>query len=109
MLIAGAVPQHLITDLAGPSSLSAVLAAAALGVPLYLPTEALVPLGWGLRDAGVGVGPIFAFVITAASLSLPELVLLSRLFRLRLIVALVAAITSIAVVGALLVPLIPSR
>lgn len=69
-------------------------------------TEALVPLGWALRDAGVALGPIFAFVITAASLSLPESVLLSRIFKLRLILGLVATITAIAVLGALLVPLL---
>lgn len=107
--IAGAAPQHLITELAGPSAIYAIPAAAVLGVPLYLPTEALVPLGWALRDSGVGLGPIFAFVITAASLSLPEFVLLSRLFRLRLIVGLIGTITAIAIAGALLVPHIATR
>lgn len=61
--------DYLIAELAGPGQPYAIPAAAVLGVPLYLPTEALVPLGWGLRDAGVALGPIFAFVITAASLS----------------------------------------
>ena len=106
VLIAGAAPQRLLTELAGPTQPSAIPAAAALGVPLYLPTEALAPLGWALRDSGVGVGPIFAFVVTAASLSLPEFVLLSQLVRMRLIVGLIATITMIAITGALVVPLI---
>lgn len=106
VVIAGVVPQQLITQLAGPTEPYAIPAAAALGVPLYLPTEALAPLGWALRDSGVGVGPIFALMITAASLSLPEFLLLSRLLQLRLIVGLTATITAIAVTGALLVPLI---
>lgn len=109
VVIAGAVPQYLITELAGPDKPYAIPAAAMLGVPLYLPTEALVPLGWALRDAGVALGPIFAFVITAASLSLPEFVLLSRIFRLRLILALIATISVIAIVGALLVPLLATH
>lgn len=106
VLIVGVVPGDLIVEFAGSSSPYAIPAAAALGVPLYLPTEALVPLGWALRDSGVGVGPIFAFVISAASLSLPEFVLLSRLFRWRLIVGLVATITAIAIVGGLVIPAI---
>lgn len=106
VLIAGAAPQRLLTELAGPGQPYAIPAAAALGVPVYLPTEALAPLGWALRDSGVGLGPIFAFMITAASLSLPEFVLLSQLVRLRLILGLVATVTTIAVTGALLVPLI---
>lgn len=71
--------------------------------PLYLPTRAPAPLGYTIRDSGVGAGPIFAFVITAASLSMPEFVLLSRPFLWRLIAGL---ITTIAVVGAFVVPLV---
>ncbi|MQA79719.1 MAG: hypothetical protein GEV10_14775 [Streptosporangiales bacterium] len=100
-------PTDLIARLAGSGAPLAVPAAAVLGAPLYLPTEALAPLGWALREAGVGVGATFAFMITAASLSLPELVLLTRVFRPRLLVATVAAITLLAVVGASAVPLIP--
>ncbi len=106
VVIAGAVPQQLMTALAGPTTPYAIPVAAILGVPLYLPTEALAPLGWALRDSGVGVGPIFAFMITAASLSLPEFVLLTQLLRPRLIAGSIATITAIAVIGALLVPLI---
>jgi len=103
--IAGAVPHELLTTIAGPSSPYAIPAAALLGAPLYLPTEALAPLGFGLRDADVGMGPIFAFLITAASLSLPEFVLLTRIFRMRLIAGMVLTILAMAVLGALLVPL----
>ena len=106
VVLAGVVPRSLIATLAGPATWYAIPAAAVLGVPLYLPTEALVPLGWGLRDSGVGAGPVFAFAITAASLSLPEFVLLSRLLRLRLVIGLIAAVLVIAVAGALVVPII---
>ncbi|WP_046472130.1 permease [Allosalinactinospora lopnorensis] len=102
--IAGAVPRELVIDLAGPDRVFAVPVAALLGVPLYLPTEALAPLGWALRDAGVGVGAIFALVITAAGLSLPEFGLLAGIVRARLIAGLIALVTVIAVAGGLLIP-----
>lgn len=47
IVITGAVPQQLMVDLAGPDRRLAIPAAAALGVPVYLPTE-------GPRPAGVG-------------------------------------------------------
>jgi uncharacterized protein len=104
VLLVGAAPEDLIARWAGPDSPLAVPAAAVLGVPLYLPSEALVPLGWGLRDAGVGAGAIFALMVTAASLNLPEIVLLGRIFRARLVVFLVLLITTVAVAGAAVVP-----
>ncbi|CAN5308412.1 permease [soil metagenome] len=108
VLIMGAAPERLLAQLAGSTQPYAIPAGAVLGVTLYLPTEALAPLGWALRDSGVGLGPIFAFMITAASLSVPELILLSQLVRLRLILGLAMVIVLIAVIGALLVPLIAS-
>lgn len=104
--IAGTAPRELLATVAGPSSPVAIPAAALVGVPLYLPTEALAPLALGLRESGVGTGAIFAFLITAASLSLPEFFLLARIFRLRLILGLAAVVVLIAVVGALLVPVV---
>jgi uncharacterized protein len=102
--ILGVAPRELIADVAGPQRPFAVLAAALLGVPLYLPTEALAPLGWALRDAGVGTGAIFALIITAAGLSIPEFSLLAGIVRARVIVALVALVLAIAVLGGLAVP-----
>lgn len=104
--IAGAVPEQLVLDHAGPGRPFAIPAAAVLGVPLYLPTEALAPIGWAMRDAGVSAGAIFAFMVTAASLSLPEFFLLTHVFRLRLVVGVVLAVLAIAVIGALVVPLL---
>lgn len=104
VMIAGAAPQELVARLAGPDQPLAVPAAAVLGVPLYLPTEALAPLGWALAQAGVGTGAIFALVITAAGLSIPEFALLAAILRARLIAGLVALVTLIAVAGGILVP-----
>lgn len=104
VVIAGAAPQELVARLAGPDQPFAVPAAAVLGVPLYLPTEALAPLGWALAHAGVGTGAIFALVITAAGLSIPEFALLAAILRARLIAGLVGLVTVIAVAGGLLIP-----
>jgi uncharacterized protein len=104
VLIAAAVSPEAVAGFAGPDQAFAVPAAALLGVPVYLPTEALAPLGWALREVGVSTGAIFALVITAAGLSIPEFALLSAIVRVRLIVGLIVLVTVIAIIGGLLIP-----
>lgn len=104
VLIAGSVSPEFVAGLAGPEQPLAVPVAALLGVPLYLPTEALAPLGWALREVGVGTGAVFALVITAAGLSVPEFALLAGIVRARLIAGLTMLVTAIAITGGLLVP-----
>lgn len=106
VLVASEVPRDVLVRLAGEGQPAAVPAAAVLGIPLYLPTEALAPLGWALRDAGVGTGPILALVVTAAGLSIPEFSLLSGIVRLRVVVGLIGVVMATAVGAGLLVPLV---
>lgn len=106
VLIVGGAPRDLVVRVAGEGQAAAVPAAALLGIPLYLPTEALAPLGWALRNAGVGTGPILALVVTAAGLSVPEFGLLTGIVRLPLIVGLVAIVAVTALGAGYLIPLL---
>lgn len=106
VIVATGAPRDLLVSLAGEGQWAAVPAAAVLGIPLYLPTEALAPVGWALRDAGVGTGPILALVVTAAGLSIPEFSLLTGIVRLRLVVGLVVVVTATAIGAGLVVPLV---
>lgn len=106
VLVASGAPRDLLVRLAGEGQWAAVPAAAVLGIPLYLPTETLAPLGWALRDAGVGTGPILALVVTAAGLSIPEFSLLSGIVRVRVVVGLIGVVMATAVGAGLIVPLV---
>jgi uncharacterized membrane protein YraQ (UPF0718 family) len=94
-----ALPVEVTGVLDGGRSVWAVPVAAALGTPLYIHTELFVPIAGSLHRSGVGIGPIVALTIAGAGANVPELLILGRLARLRLVGTLFAYIFLIAVVG----------
>lgn len=104
--ILGFVPEQLLARVAGPGNPLAVPAAALLGVPFYVSTESFLPIASALHANGMGVGAVFALVISAAGVNLPELTLLGRLMTPRLLVTYVAAIVGVAVAVGYLIPLL---
>lgn len=105
-LIYGLVPQHAMTAfMQSVPTAAAVPLAAVAGIPLYMREEAALPIGYALIQAGMGVGPVFAMVIGAAGASLPELSMLSSVFRRPLLLAFVSAVFAVAMVGGWVIPL----
>lgn len=105
-VIVGFGPHQLVERLAGPDNPLAVPAAAALGAPFYVSTEAFLPIAAGLHNSGMELGAVFALVISAAGVNLPELALLSRTMRPRLLAAYTAAVVSSAIAAGYLIPLL---
>lgn len=103
--IYGVVPQSILVSIAGPGNLLAVPIAALIGIPLYVRTESILPIGLALSSAGMGLGPVFALVIGGAGASPPELVMLSAIFKPRLVVIFVASVLTLAIAGGLIIPL----
>jgi uncharacterized protein len=80
-----------------------VVALALIGVPFYVSPAMVVPIALALLDKGLGIGPVAAFLVSAAGTSIPEMILLVRLFRAPLIAWHVAAIVvSATVIGVVL-------
>jgi uncharacterized protein len=104
--IVGLVPEQLLARFAGPDNPLAVPTAAVLGAPFYVSTEAFLPVASALHANGMGIGAVFALVVSAAGVNVPELALLSRLMRPRLLVAYTAAILGAAVAAGYLVPML---
>ncbi len=63
------------------------LACALLGVPLYVSPMAALPIGLALIEKGLPAGPLVTLLVSAIGTSLPEMVLLLRMFKLPLVVA----------------------
>jgi uncharacterized protein len=105
-VIVGLVPEQLLARFAGPDNPLAVPAAAVLGAPFYVSTETFLPVASALHARGMGLGAVFALVISAAGVNLPELALLSRLMRPRLLFGYTAAIVGAAVAAGHLIPLL---
>ena len=97
----GFVPKDLVVKWAGPDNPLAVPAAAVIGVPLYIRASTMIPIAMSLLAKGLSLGAMMALVIGGAGASLPELVILKRLFKMPLLIAFLLVIFSMAVVTGL--------
>ena len=105
-VIYGTVPEDALVRLAGPENPAAIFVAAVAGIPLYIRAIAALPIGSALLEAGVGIGPIFALVIGGAGASIPEVSMLTGIFRPRLVVVFVVTILAVAVAGGFVIALL---
>lgn len=104
--IHGFVPTDIVSRLAGPSNPLAVPVAAIVGIPLYIRAETMIPIGLALIEKGMSVGAVLALIIGGAGASIPELTLLSAIFKKRLLAAFVVTIFTIAVAAGYLANLL---
>lgn len=98
-LIHGFVPTDLVVAIGGTGNPLAVPALVALGVPLYSNAAGTIPIVEALIGKGLPVGSALAFMMAVTALSLPELVILRRVMRPRLL----AVFVSVVAAGILLV------
>ncbi|HET7244735.1 MAG TPA: permease [Streptosporangiaceae bacterium] len=63
------LPAGLLTSMLGGHSAGSVVLAAALGIPVYITTEASLPMVAALVHGGLGLGPAMAFLVTGAGTS----------------------------------------
>lgn len=103
---AGSIKESDTPQFAGSDNPLAVPTAAVLGAPFYVSTEAFLPIASALHAGGMSIGAVFALVISAAGINLPELALLSRLMRPRLLTAYITAVVSLAIAAGYLIPLL---
>lgn len=97
-LIYGFVPEDILATYMGGTSILAVPVAALIGVPLYVSIIPIIPIILSLSTKGVSTGAVIAFMITATSISPPELIMLSGMFKRRYI----ALFVIMMIVGAIL-------
>lgn len=96
----GYVPADVIQRWAGRSSWWAVPAAVAIGIPLYAGSIAIVPIIQPLLLKGAAVGTLLAFMMAVVGLSAPEVVILRKVIKPRLIATLVGVVgVGIALTG----------
>ncbi|MFT5706769.1 MAG: uncharacterized membrane protein YraQ (UPF0718 family) [Oceanospirillaceae bacterium] len=98
-LVHGFVPANFFAQVASADNPAAIPTAALIGIPLYIRVTALLPLVASFIAKGVSMGAIIALVIGSGGASLPEMILLKRLFYWPLMIAFLLVIFSIAVFG----------
>ncbi len=104
--IYGFVPQDQLAAVAGEDKPWAVPLAAVLGVPLYVRIETMLPIGLALQSSGVGLGAVFALMIGGAGASIPEVSMLTAMFKPRFVATFVATVIGTAIAAGYLIPLI---
>ncbi len=90
--IHGWVPEDFFAAVAGPDNPLAVPAAVVLGIPLYSNAAGILPLVEALHDKGLAIGTVLAFMMSVVALSLPEMILLRRVLKPRLLGAFIGIV-----------------
>jgi uncharacterized membrane protein YraQ (UPF0718 family) len=96
-LIHGAVPAELLQRIAGPGNPLATPIAALAGAPIYVSISGMLPIAHSLTEAGIPIGTVIAFVIGGAGISIPNLILLNKLFERRLLAIYATTVVTIGI------------
>ncbi|PKQ21477.1 MAG: hypothetical protein CVT65_18335 [Actinobacteria bacterium HGW-Actinobacteria-5] len=97
-LIHGWAPADFFATWAGADNPFGVLVAVLLGVPLYSNAAGILPLVDALYSKGMPMGTLLAFMMATVALSLPEMILLRRVLKPKLI-AIFAGVTAVGIVA----------
>lgn len=94
------VPQSIVEKTLGNENPFSVLIAILIGIPIYADIFGTIPIAEALLAKGVGVGTVLAFMMALTTMSMPSLVMLSKVVRPKLLATFVAVVTlGIIVIG----------
>ena len=98
--IHGWVPQDFMASIMGKQAWWSVPLAVLIGVPMYTNAAGVIPIVQALLAKGAALGTVLAFMMSVIALSLPELIILRKVLKPRLIATFVAVVaTGILLVG----------
>ena len=99
-LIHGYVPAALMTRIMGADAWWSVPAAVLIGIPMYANAAGIIPVVEALIGKGAALGTVLAFMMSVIALSLPEMIILRQVLKLRLIAVFIGVVgTGILAVG----------
>ncbi|GLO65018.1 MULTISPECIES: permease [Bacillaceae] len=101
--IYGFVPADFITKYASGDGIFSVMIASVIGIPMYIRPETMLPIAEALVSKGMSMGTVIALVIGGAGASIPEVIMLSKLFKKKFLVAFISAILIVAIGTGLIV------
>ncbi|WP_040557630.1 permease [Reinekea blandensis] len=95
-VVHGFVPEAFFTRLSSPEAWWLVPVAALIGIVLYVRASTMVPIAASLVAKGMSLGSVMSLTIGGAGASLPELIMLRRMFRAPLMAAFIVLVFSTA-------------
>jgi len=96
--IHGYVPEDFLVKYAGPQNPFGVPVAVALGVPLYSNAAGVIPIVYALMEKGMSMGTVLAFMMAVTALSLPEMIILRKVLKIKLLAVFVGIMT-VTIIG----------
>jgi len=84
--IHGYAPEDLLTQIAGRGIWYAVPLAVIIGVPLYSNAAGVLPIVQSLLEKGLPLGTALAFMMAVTALSLPEMIILRKVLKPKLLI-----------------------
>ena len=87
------VPQDLILAVLGEQNIFSVLLAVLIGIPIYADIFGAIPIAEALYLASVPAGTILALMMAITTLSLPSLIMLSKVLEKNLLFAFIGIVT----------------
>lgn len=84
-LIHGYVPENLLASVMGREAWWSVPLAVVIGIPMYSNAAGMIPVIQALLAKGAALGTVLAFMMAVIALSFPEMVILRKVLKPRLI------------------------
>jgi len=101
-VIHGWVPQNMMAAIMGKDAWWSVPLAVLIGVPMYSSAAGMIPIVQALLAKGAALGTALAFMMSVIALSLPEMIILRKVLKVRLI----ATFAGVVAFGIVLVGLV---
>jgi uncharacterized membrane protein YraQ (UPF0718 family) len=92
--IHGYVPEDFMASFMGKDVWWAVPVAVLIGVPMYTNAAGVIPIVQALLAKGAALGTVLAFMMSVIALSFPEMVILRKVLKMRLIATFIAVVAS---------------
>jgi uncharacterized membrane protein YraQ (UPF0718 family) len=99
-LIHGYVPENFLASIMGKEAWWSVPIAVLIGIPMYSNAAGMIPIVQALLGKGAALGTVLAFMMAVIALSLPEILILRKVLKMRLIATFVGVVgLGILIVG----------
>ncbi|RUM43151.1 MAG: permease [Desulfocapsa sp.] len=92
--IHGYVPETFMASIMGKDAWWSVPAAVVVGIPMYSNAAGIVPIVEALLGKGAALGTVLAFMMSVIALSLPEMVILRKVLKPKLIAVFIGVVGS---------------
>ena len=90
--IHGYVPENWLASVMGKSAWWSVPVSVLIGIPMYSNAAGIIPVAEALLGKGAALGTVLAFMMSVIALSFPEMVILRKVLKPRLIATFVGIV-----------------